>query len=828
MAYVENCAYMKTAIYSIFLTIWIALSNPTGVQAQTGPIQGEISGKVLDENRKDFPYASISLMNAGDSIALKGTLTADNGIYQFKNIAPGEYLIAIYVLGYKKIYKGPYLISAGQRSHTIESVQMESESTELKGVEIVRQKPLIERQVDKTVLNIENSTLAAGNSALEILQKAPGVTVDKDGKISLMGKQGVNVMIDGKPTYLSAEQLANLLRSTEGNAIQSIELITNPSAKYDASGNSGIINIKLKKNRNYGTNGSVLAGAGYGQYYKANGGLTLNHREKKFNVFGNIDYGRNKRFSSTDIIRVNNTAEDQTYFDQTSDNSGTRNNTNYKAGIDYFIDDNNTVGFILNGYNGNGNYRSDVLTLIGDRPAKTDSSVVANNPNNDKYTGISFNLNYKTVLDTMGQEVSVDADYSQYNGLDENDFNNIYLNADGQPYKPAYIFRNFAPSKTNIWAGKADYTWPIQKEMKLEAGIKSSIVKTDNTYLFENFQDNEWQNDLKRSNQFLYDENINAVYANINRKFKSTTVQLGLRAEQTNSKGNSITEQKIVNRHYLNLFPSVFVNQELSRNHEAGFSYSRRIDRPDYGSLNPFIFYLDLYTYRYGNPFLKPQYTDAFQLSYSYKKTLNVTLGYSHTNDVISDVLLTDTATKTIFISNQNLATQDSYNLNISYPVQITKWWNSSNNLTTYYNKFKAPDLLGKPYESGKVAFNLNTTQTLTVSPTINIEWAGYYQSKQVWGTLIIDPQYSIDLGLSKSFMDKKLNLKLAANDIFNMQQSRITSAVASQNYVLTEKWESQVFRLTCTYRFGSKDIKGARQRSGSSEAEKNRVKSGG
>ncbi|HWW42068.1 outer membrane beta-barrel family protein, partial [Pedobacter sp.] len=438
------------------------------------------------------------------------------------------------------------------------------------------------------------------------------------------------------------------------------------------------------------------------------------------------------------------------------------------------------------------------------------------------------NLNYKGTLDTLGQEITADVDFAQYKSREESDFNNVYLNAAGQSYKPDYIFTNSTPTNVKIYSGKVDYTYPINKETKLDLGLKSSFVKTDNSFIFQNFINNSFVNDPARSNQFLYDENINAAYANMKRKFKTTTVQLGLRAEQTNSKGNSVTDQKVVNRHYFDLFPSLFVNQELSKDHEVGFSYSRRIDRPDYSNLNPFVSYLDLYSYRFGNPFLKPQYTNSFEISYSFKKTLNVSFGYSHTSDVMSDVLLTDTAKKTIFISTQNLATQDSYNMNASYPVQITKWWSSNNNLTVYYNKFKTPNLLGMPYESGKLAFNLNTNQTITLNPTTNIEWSGYYQSKQVYGTLLINAQYGIDLGFSKSFMDKKLNLKFAANDIFKLQKSVITSALPSQNYVVNERWESQVFRLTCTYRFGSSNIKGARERSSGSESESRRVKSGG
>ncbi|WP_316821095.1 outer membrane beta-barrel protein [Pedobacter gandavensis] len=820
---------MKTKIYYFFpLLLSTLLFIFNEVEAQNaGSISGEISGKVLDETQKAFPYASISLLNAKDSSSVRGTLTGDNGAYEFKSIQPGKYLVAIYVVGYQKMLKGPFQITENQRLHTVGQVQLVVDAKQLKGVEIVKQKPLIERQIDKTVLNIENSILATGNTALEILQKAPGVTVDKDGKIALRGKQGVTVMLDGKPTYLSAEQLANLLRATEGTAIQSIELITNPSAKYDAAGNSGIINIKLKKNRNFGTNGSLSAGAGYGTYYKANTSLNLNHREKKFNIFGNADFGLNKNFGETDIVRVNNTAIDKTYFDQTSHSVRRRKNGNFKAGLDYFLNDQHTIGFFVNGYRSTRKSSSDVLTLIGDQPGKTDSSVVAPNTGSSKYTGITYNLNYRGTLDSLGQEISFDADYSRYNGNEDNIFNNMFKNAAGQPLKPDFIFRNAAPSTVKIWGAKLDYSYPIRKEMKLDLGMKTSFVSTDNNFIFENFVQQQWQNDVNRSNRFVYDENINAAYANFKTKFKNTTLQLGLRAEQTNSKGNSITENKIVKRDYINLFPSVFINQELSKDHELGASYSRRIDRPDYGNLNPFISYLDLYSYRQGNPFLKPQFTNAFELSYSYKKSLNVTLGYSHTSDVMTDVLLTDTARKTIFISIQNLAKQDSYNLNLSYPVAITSWWSTNNNVTTYYNNFQTPNLLGMPYKSGRLAYNLNTQQTLSLNPSTKIEWSGYYQSKQVYGTLLIAAQYGIDLGASKSFLDNKLNLKFSANDVFKLQKAKITSALPSQNYVVHERWESQVFRLTCTYRFGSKDVKGARQRSSSSETEGRRVKSG-
>lgn len=516
---------MKTKIYytlSLFFCS-IILSNMANAQLPSG----EITGKVIDEEQKAFPYASVSLLDAKDSTTVKGTMTTDNGVYEFKGVNIGNYLISIYVVGYKKTFRGPYSITTGSKALKIGNVQLSTDARLLKGVEIVKQKPLIERQIDKTVLNIENSILATGNTALEILEKAPGVSVDKDGKISLRGKQGVNIMLDGKPANLSAEQLANLLRSTEGSAIQSIELITNPSARYDAAGNSGIINIKLKKNRNFGLNGSATIGTGYGEYAKANGGLNMNYRNKKFNIYGNGSYGFNKRFQELDIMRVNGTTADPTYFNQTSRKIVKRTNRNYKAGMDYFLNDNHTLGFLVNGYHGNGPNTFDVLTLIGNAPSVTDSSVVARNTTASKYTGITYNLNYRGVLDTLGQEISMDADYSRYTEAQETVFNNSYKNNLGQPLKPDYIFRNASPSIVKIYGAKIDYVLPLTKDDKLEFGAKTSLVKTDNNFIFENFSKGSWQNDGSRSNRFIYDENINAAYANLKKNLRPQLSRLG-------------------------------------------------------------------------------------------------------------------------------------------------------------------------------------------------------------------------------------------------------------------------------------------------------------
>jgi outer membrane receptor protein involved in Fe transport len=811
----------KTIITLIYLTIFFYVNT----NAQTAPA-GKVTGRVLDEQKKPLDYVSIALLKAKDSTSVKGSLTAENGIYSFNNLPDGSYLVAFNMVGYAKVIKGPFAINATQKNYSLEDLVLKATAKQLNSVNIVSRKPLVEKQLDKTVLNIENSILATGNTALEILQKAPGVSVDKDGNISLRGKSGVNVMIDGKPTYLSSTQLADLLNATEGDAIQSIELITNPSSKYDASGNSGIINIKLKKSRSYGTNGSVLAGAGYGKYYKANTGLTLNHREKKFNVFGNINYARNKRYVYQTLDRINNTATDPQFFNQASSNEGIRNNTTYKAGLDYFIDDKNTIGAAVNGTVSKGTDQNNPTTLIGKVNGKADSLVKAFNPDNFNYKGTTFNLNYKGTLDTSGSEITADADYSTYNRFKNTAYNNYFFNADGTSSRAPSVFRNPTPSTIKIWTGKVDYTHPFSKKTKLDAGLKTSFVTTDNNSIFENYIGNTYQNDPAQSNHFIYTENVNAAYTNLRTEFKTTTVQVGLRAEQTNSKGNSITAQSVVNRHYLDLFPSLFVNQVLSKDNELGFSYSRRIDRPNYESLNPFIRFIDLYSYSIGNPFLNPQYTNSFEVSYAYKKTLNVSLGYSITNDAITDIVAQDTIKKTSFVTDKNIAKKTSYNLNISYPVTITKWWNTNNNVTVFYNKFNSPDIFGSPYNSGKLAYTINTTHTITINSTMSAEATGHYDSKLLDGTAINHQIYSADLGLSKSLDHKKFMVKFALNDVFNSLKYIGSGNLPSQPFTYTYKPEGRIFRLTGTYRFGSTEIKGARQRSKGSAEEESRIKS--
>ncbi|MGN8058274.1 outer membrane beta-barrel protein [Pedobacter sp. 22163] len=804
------------APFFIILTLFCV--NPLYAQKA----KNHITGTVIDKNNTKIS-ATLKFKSTLDSSIIKTVTTNEQGNFTLDNFPLGKFTVEVKSLGYKTILETVAL--KPNKTNIDLSFTLQPDINELESVVIAGRKPLIERYNNKTVMNVENSIVSTGNTALEVLAKMPGVSVNQDGIISIRGRSGVNVLIDGKSTYLSAEQLATRLKSLNSNEIKAIELITKPSSKYDAEGNAGLLNIKLKKNANYGTNGNIDLGFGYGKNPKSDAGISINHRNRNLNIFGSFANNNNKATENLDILRVVNGRDQNTYFHQSNTQTRSTHNNNYKAGIDYFINGKNTLGFLTTGYFNNGHDLSNGITAIGKSFTKVDSSILADNPAKNKYRNQAYNLNYKSVMDTLGQELSIDLDYAKYHSEENTIYQNSFFDQNGLSYKSPAIFRNATPSFITIKAAKIDYSLPLSAATKLDAGLKSSWVSTDNDFQFENLIGTDWKNDAGRSNRFVYDENINAAYATLKHEFKSTSIEIGLRTEQTNSKGNSINDNKIVKRSYFDFFPSFNINQTLSPNNEIGFSYSRRIDRPDYKSLNPFVYFVDLYTFSQGNPFLNPQYTNAFQLSYNYKKTLNISFGYSITNNLIIDVLLPDNEKKTLYQTVQNLDKQYAYDLTIGYPTTITKFWSMDNTLTSTYNQIKAANLGNSVYDRKKVNFMINSSHNFTLSPSTSAELSGEYASSQIYGTYAIKPYYGIDFGIKKSFLDKKLNIKLAANDVFDTRKARISSALSGLDYNLSQKQESRVYRLSLNYIFGSSNIKGTRARKTSVTDEQGRIK---
>lgn len=788
-------------------------------------VKGSVSGIISNDRNELQQSVAVNLLRAADSVIVKISLTEKDGSFLFENIPAGSYFVTASSKGTAGASFGPVNITAEQPAVNGIKMILTVQVNQLGTATVVAQKPLIERKIDRVVLNVENSPLAIGNTALDVIARAPGVSVDNEGRISLKGKQGVNVMIDGKPTYLAPSDLANMLRATDGGNIQSIEIITNPSAKYDASGNSGIINIKLKKNKAFGTNGSFSVGSGYGSNYKGNTGITLNHRNKKFNFFTGYNFLYNKRRQDMTISRiVNEPPSAATYLDQTGRSFREYANNSAKAGVDYFINPSSTLGLMVTGYSNKTIFTSDDNTSVGSSKSIADSSLTTATNGTARFRNIAANLNYKTKFDAAGKkELSIDLDYSRFYNKDIYSYNS-YLSRNLPPSYDTALIRNITPSFINIYSFKADYTHAL-KDGRIEAGLKASYIRTDNDFNSDSLINFEWQR-TTASNHFVYDENVNAAYVNYYKEFGSTKLQMGLRAEQTNSKGNSITLSKVVNLHYINLFPTFYISRQMGEDNELTLSYGRRVNRPNYENLNPFVYFVDRYTFRQGNPFLTPQFSNMVGLYYTYKNTYTASFEVNRTTDVITQVLLQDTANKSLFQTSQNLASEMEYNFNISAPFEVTKWWTTTNDFTIFYLGYKTPNLMGAKFSSGRTGILFNSNNLFKITPALRMEVVADYKSPLVFGTIEMSkPQFFMDMGVNYLFPKKRTSLKFAVSDVLNTLEQHIVSVIPSVNYTIFQKNETRVFRLTFTYRFGSRDVKAIQGRQTGVEAESNRTR---
>ena len=812
--------------FFINLTVALLLSA-SFVLAQTPATKGKVSGAILDEKSQPFPFVNVLLLKAKDSTLSKGLAADENGKFLFDQVDAGDYLTLVSMVGYQKSYSKSFSVS--DKIVSLPSFTLQPESKALNEVTVTAKKPFIEQEIDRTVINVENSIVSAGATALEVLERSPGVTVDQQNdRLQLRGKDGVIVQIDGKQTYLTQAELVNLLRNTPSDNIEKIELITNPSAKYDAAGNSGIINIKFKKNKNFGTNGNFSIGGGIASpgYGRGNGSLALNNRKGKVSLFGTASAFEGEGFNRQVIYRAIPFEGKTTTFNMDSKSDWRARNYNYRVGMDYFATDKTTIGVLFSGfYNAWKNpIRATDAEILNDDLSLRQTYHTDMNANNHM-NNISANVNLKHQFNDKGKELTFDVDYVQYDSKGYNFLDTRYFNPDGTPTGNPDIIRNNMPALINIGVAKLDYMQPIGKG-KFEAGLKSSYVKSDNNMIFETFGD-VWQLDPSRTNQFKYTENINAGYANYNGQFNSKTkFQLGLRAEHTHAIGNSVTLNSIRDRNYLNIFPSVFVSRNLDSSNVLNLSYSYRIDRPNYQSLNPFEYYLDPYTFQKGNPNLRPQYTHSFQLVHVYKSFLNTTLAYSRVKDMIADeVPMLIPEKNQTYVTTENLDNQNYISLTISAPIPVKKWWNIQTNISAAYNHYQT-FYRNAPFDMKIFTYNAFVNNTFTLPKNWTAEISGWYNSPAIYGLLSSKTQGAINLGLQKSLMDKKATIRLSVQDPFWTNKFRGTTKFEDIDLRVKSTWPSRQARITFTYRFGNQNVK-TRQRNTGSDDIQSRVKSG-
>lgn len=803
----------------------------SAIYAQT---PARLTGLIKDNSGKALSSATIMLHSAKDSSLVKSAVSDSKGNYEMQ-VKPGRYFITSSVVNMQKTSSPAFDVKENETSVAPEIVA-QAAAKNLGGVTVTSKKPMVEVKADKTILNVEGTINALGQDALELLRKSPGVIVDKDDNLSLAGKTGVQVYIDGKPSPLSGADLASYLKSLQSSQIEAIELITNPSAKYEAAGNAGIINIKLKKDKTIGTNGSVNAGYAIGTYAKYNTGLSLNYRNKKFNIFGNNNFNTSLNESNFKLYRE----QGDSIFDQRNRIlSRNKYSNNFKAGADVFLNKKSTIGFVVTGNISDNTTETEGPMNIIYGPTKTVSRLLRASSNNDaQRNNVNTNINYRYAV-PGGTELNIDADYGYFN-IRSNQFQpNDYFDASGNTKLFSNVYRMISPTDIDIASFKADYERNFYKG-RLGIGGKIGYVKTDNDFRRYDVIGSNEVYDKDKSNRFKYTENVNALYVNYNRPFKGFMVQLGLRMENTVSDGrstglkyNNNTGQydnydSSIHRNYTNLFPSAAITFNKNPMSQFGITFSRRIDRPVYQDLNPFEFKLNDYTFMKGNTQLRPQYTNSFGLTHTYKYKLNTQLNYSHVKDIFTQLVDTTDKSKS-FITKKNLATQDIVSLNISYPFQ-KKWYSFFVNMNSYYSLFKG-DFGGGDRKVNLDVFALSffMQNSFNLGKGFKAEISGFYNSPTIWqGAFKSKAIYGIDGGVQKTLFKGKGNLRVALSDMFRIMKWSGNNNFTGQFNEASGRWESRQFKLNFSYRFGNSQVKAARQRKSAVEEETKRTEGGG
>ena len=793
--------------------------------------RGKISVAVFNEKNEPLENVTVELMKSTDSSLVKVSLTDKSGLAEFEKIRIGSYIIKAGMTNYTAEFSKSFTTSPEQLNFKLPDLLLKPKSTQMSEVVVTARKPFIQKLSDRIVVNVENSIVSAGSSAMDVLERSPGVVIDQNDIIALRGKQGVIIMIDGKPSPMTGADLANYLRGLPSAAIERIEIITNPSAKYDAAGNAGIIDIRMKKDQRMGANGTLTAGYGQGIYPKANAGTTFNYRNKKINVFGNYNYAYRKNLNH--LILDRNFYTDGVYSGGDLKDNYARlpfNAHSSRLGMDYFAGKNTIIGFVANGSFYHFDRKADNNSIVIDDQHKESSTFQTSSKNNDGSDNVAINFNLKHTFDTTGKELTTDVDYGVFKSNSLSTSATKYFQLDGTPLQPDYILNGDQDGKLTFKTFKADYVNPLKKGLKFETGFKLSFVSSDNDAKFFDVSSGSPKNDANKTNHFFYKENNNAAYINISKDFKKFDVQVGLRGEQTNVN----TKQAIGNvqwdSSYFKLFPSAFFNYHLKENQTIGISVSRRIERPGYSELNPFLFLIDVTTYATGSPGLLPEFTWSYELNYTLKN-LNFTLGYSHTinnqniaiakfRDVFPGIPSEDNVTVQIPI---NLASSDYFGLTIAAPVRINKWWNMVNNGNIYYNHFNG-NLGGTTLNNGKPAVDASTNNTFTFGKGWTSELNASFNSGGQYGFMVSKPQWGIAAGIQKTILKSKGTIRFNVTDIFWTNLPRAT--ITYNNYI--EKWhayrETRVANLTFTYRFGKNTVAQARRRSTGSEEERRRA----
>lgn len=811
---------MKPSI-AVALMAWLTLSLLITTQAQA---QLSLPGQVLSPEQKPLAGATVRLSLTTDSTFMRIVITDTVGKFHFEHLKRGLYQVQATMIGYQ-LYRTT--LTPDEQSQPVLLVLQPAE-VNLQEVKITTRKPLVEQKIDRVIVNVEAMASSAGGTVLEALEKAPGVVLDQNGNVSLKGKP-VTLLIDDKPTYLAGVELENYLRSLPSSTVDQLELMTNPPARYDAAGNGGIINIRTKKNKIIGLHGGLNLSYIQGRYTRTNNSANLNYRRNKLNVFASATFSVVNSYTDMDFYRhfINISGEPVSDFFQNSYTHRTGQGYSTQLGADYYISDRATLGVNVTGLYRPSNQQVPVISRFTDPQGRLDSTVRADNSQNSLFKNAGININYRQTYRQVGRQWTADLDYLNYVSTTHQSFDNNTYNPDGALIN-TYLLKGHLPTDIHIYSAKTDYTQPLSNGLELSAGLKSSYTYTDNVADYWYTAHQITAPDYSKINHFRYYENINAGYMNASKELQRFSFQAGLRLETTFSNGHQLgnlqRSDSTFNRKYTNLFPTLYLQYQLDSSgvHALGLNYGRRIERPYYQDLNPFLSPLDKFTYYMGNPFLRPAFTHAVEASHTFKSRITTTLSYSLSRNQINETI--EITNGTYFSRPGNVGRSTVKSISVDGNFDPFSWLN----LHLYgevTNIHTVSDFYTGPLNTKGTFYYLKPILSFKLGKDWSVQADGYYQSRITNVQFIAGVQKRMNLSVVKK-LSASTTAKLVVNDVLH---SYVNSGIIN-NLALTRAYyrsvaDTRTAVLSFSYRFGKVSSDQRTHQTSGAESEQNRVK---
>lgn len=785
--------------------------------------QNFIKGTITDSAKTPVPFCALALMNYADSSIVKGNLTNENGEFIFETISSGKYIIKINQVGFIPFLSQIIYVDSANSIINLNPMVLKNAVFNLKEVSVSAFKPTVEFKKGITVLNIENNLIYSGNTVLELLKRLPGVTIDNQNNIFINGKSGARFLIDGKLQNISGGQIINILNSMNAESVSSIELIKNPPAKYDAAGTAGLINIVLKKGKFKGFNGSLYNLNGQGKFFRNTSALNLNFKSNKWSVYSNLTY---MNLYLSDIFKFYRNTENLANSSIINEN-GTdiihRVVSSGNLGIEYDVNAKSSIGVNLSGGPSNSAHKQSSIIDIPSGTQFPYNYLVSNSVLNDDFNNPNFNINGLHKFDTLGTQLQLSADITNFTGYEKKINENNFYDLNNIEIYP--MFGNISETKRDfkILTQKLDFTKIFKNEITLESGLKTSFVNNINNFKLQ--QNNEttglYYLDTLFSNTYNYKEKILAGYFILSKNFKKINIQAGLRAEQTIIQAINQTTKFNLERNYLNLFPNGSINYTINKKNSLQLSYSYRIDRPDYSSLNPVKIFWNRLDYKAGNPYLLPQYSHNINFDFYCNSFIVNSLNFSNTAHSFYGYSYTNSSTK---INTDTLLNFGQRN-NLAYTLFIQKqlkWYNVQFTGVALYRNFIGT-LNSENANSETFFYSCSINNEFNLANNFKIQCYGMYNSPVKESLQLYKPYSSVNFVIQKSLFNKTLFLSIGIHDIFYKEITGITTTFSNQSTFLEMKNDSRRVRFTLNYKFGKLHFQQKTKKS--NEEENNRLK---